>query len=118
MPIKPTPFECYKNCTSFVHTTWNGMLLSVCGECALRIQSLIDCPKTNPYIALPLKDRKTRGGWSQSRAAMKREIAKSEMLSAVRAGNVTSNASERKETYQQKITRLSGEYGKKKRSKK
>jgi len=83
------------------------MELEVCGLCALRIRTLKNCPRDNPLPA-PVVSR-GKGSWSQSVGARNREIAKAEAIKAARDAPVE------RETYQQKITRLSGAYGKKKR---
>ena len=114
--MKPIALNCFKTCSSFFNSEKNGINYSVCAECALRIASLIDCPKENP-LPPSVVIGGTRGGRSQSREAMLREIAKSKMLQAARNAPVEIMKKSEKESYQQKITRLNKEYGKKKRKK-
>lgn len=110
----PIPFNCFKNCAEFNHTQWNGMIIPVCGECALRITSLIDCPKENPYPA-PVKTGVVGGVRSGRSAWVRQEIARKKALDEVRIGGM--HVVKKEESYQQRITRLLKE-DKKKRKKK
>ena len=99
MHIRPTPFNCAASgCDGVVTRVLFGVwIVHVCADCALRINSLISCPRADPYPD-PKPVKKT---WSQSKEAQKREISKAKMMQAVK-----------RESYQAKITRLKKEYKK------
>ena len=99
MHIRPTPFNCAASgCDGFVRRLWQGgWIIDVCGDCALRINSLISCPRADPYP----DPKPVKKSWSQSKEAQKREILKAKMMQAAK-----------KESYQAKITRLKKEYKK------
>jgi len=97
MHIKPTAQACAAaGCDRFVRRVLYGVLVvDVCAECALRINSLKSCPLADPYPdPKPPKRYKP-----QSEMKMKQEIKKAEIINAAR-----------KEDYSSKIKRLKKRY--------
>ena len=100
MHIKPTAFNCAASgCDGFVRRVLFGVwIVDVCADCALRINSLKTCPRADPY---PDPEPPKRRNRTQTKEEMKREIQKSKMMQAAK-----------RESYQEKITRLNKEYKK------